>query len=169
MLSRYSLIYAAPVLQSHVSLQLPQTPNHPAIVSPGHRSTSQTHSHFPLWHDTLNTEPIPVIIHRLTAKFFCLLPLTPQTPEQIGQYTLPELTPLDELSIRRRDLYLTTHNTHNRKTPMPPVRFEPTISAGERPKTYALDRAAIGTGMLYGIYNLISITLLSAFKTRAMM
>ena len=29
---------------------------------------------------------------------------------------------------------------------MPPVGFEPTISAGERPKTYALDRAAIGIG-----------------------
>ena len=27
---------------------------------------------------------------------------------------------------------------------MPPVGFEPTISAGERPKAYALDRAAIG-------------------------
>jgi len=30
-------------------------------------------------------------------------------------------TPLDEWSARRRDLYLTTHNTHNRKTTMPPV------------------------------------------------
>jgi len=29
---------------------------------------------------------------------------------------------------------------------MPSVGFEPTISAGERPKTYALDRAATGTG-----------------------
>ena len=29
---------------------------------------------------------------------------------------------------------------------MAPVGFEPTISAGERPKTYALDRAATGTG-----------------------
>ena len=29
---------------------------------------------------------------------------------------------------------------------MPPVGFEPTVSAGERPQTYALDRAAIGTG-----------------------
>ena len=29
---------------------------------------------------------------------------------------------------------------------MPWVGFEPTISAGERPKTYALDRAATGTG-----------------------
>jgi len=38
-------------------------------------------------------------------------------------------------------LYLTTHNTHNRQTSMPPVGFEPTISAAERPQTYALDRA----------------------------
>jgi hypothetical protein len=28
------------------------------------------------------------------------------------------------------------------------VGFEPTISAGERPKTYALDRAATGTGII---------------------
>jgi len=27
---------------------------------------------------------------------------------------------------------------------MPPVGFEPTISAGERQQTYALDRAALG-------------------------
>ena len=27
---------------------------------------------------------------------------------------------------------------------MPPVGFEPTISAGERPQTYVLDRAATG-------------------------
>jgi hypothetical protein len=31
---------------------------------------------------------------------------------------------------------------------MPPVGFEPTISEGERPKTYALDRAATGTALL---------------------
>jgi hypothetical protein len=55
-------------------------------------------------------------------------------------------TPLDEWSARRRDLYLKTHNTHNRQTSMPPVGFESTISAGERPQTYALDRAATGTG-----------------------
>ena len=29
---------------------------------------------------------------------------------------------------------------------MPRVGFEPTISGGEQPKTYALDRAATGTG-----------------------
>ena len=55
-------------------------------------------------------------------------------------------TPLDEWSASHRDLYLTTHNTHNRETSMPPVGFEPTISAGERSQTYALDRAATGTG-----------------------
>jgi len=54
-------------------------------------------------------------------------------------------TPLDKWSARRRDLYLTTQSTHNRQTSMPTVGFEPTISAGERPQTYALDRAATGT------------------------
>ena len=55
-------------------------------------------------------------------------------------------TPLDEWSARRRDLYLKTHNTHKRQISMPPVGFEPTISAGERSQTYTLDRAATGTG-----------------------
>ena len=55
-------------------------------------------------------------------------------------------TPLDEWSARRRDLYLATHNTHNRQTSMPPAGYEHTISAGELRQTYALDRAATGTG-----------------------
>ena len=55
-------------------------------------------------------------------------------------------TPLDEGSARCRDLYLTTHNTHNKQTSLPPVAFEPTISEGEQPQTYALQRAATGTG-----------------------
>jgi len=46
-------------------------------------------------------------------------------------------TPLDEWSACRRHRYLTTHNTHNRQTSMPPVGFEPTISAGEWPQTHA--------------------------------
>ena len=36
---------------------------------------------------------------------------------------------------------------------MPPVGFEPTISAGERPQTYALDRAATGTVLVQFICN----------------
>ena len=55
-------------------------------------------------------------------------------------------SPLNEWSARRRDLNLTIHNTHNKQTSITPVGFEPTISAGERPQTYALDRAATGTG-----------------------
>ena len=58
-------------------------------------------------------------------------------------------TPLDEWSDRRTGLYLTTHNTHNRQAPMPPVGFEPTIAAGERLQTHALERAATGTGLTF--------------------
>ena len=60
-------------------------------------------------------------------------------------------TLVDESSAHRRDLYLTTHNTHNTKISMPPAVFELTICAGERPQTYALDRAATGTG-LFNVY-----------------
>jgi len=61
-------------------------------------------------------------------------------------------TLLDEWSARPRDLYLTTHNIHNRQTSMPQVGFEPTISAGERPQTYPVDHAATGNGMHIYIY-----------------
>ena len=56
-------------------------------------------------------------------------------------------TPLDEWSALRKDLYLTTHNTHNRQTSMPPMGLEPTILAGERLQAYALYRTATGTGI----------------------
>ena len=43
---------------------------------------------------------------------------------------------------------------------MPPVGFEPTISAGERPQTYALVLVATGTGIIralieYNVHNII--------------
>jgi hypothetical protein len=53
------------------------------------------------------------------------------------RHTTDGRTPLDKWSARRGYLYLTTHNTHNRQKSMPPVGFEPTISAGKRPQTYA--------------------------------
>ena len=58
-------------------------------------------------------------------------------------------TPLDEWSAHRRDLYLTTHNTHNRQISMSPVGFEPTISAVERPQTNILHRAETVTGIYF--------------------
>ena len=42
-------------------------------------------------------------------------------------------TPLDGWLVRRRDIYLTTHTTHNRQTFIPQVGFELATSAGERP------------------------------------
>jgi hypothetical protein len=56
-------------------------------------------------------------------------------------------TPLDEGPTRRRDLYLTTHNTHNRLTSMSPAGFEPAAPESERPQTHVLDRAATGIGL----------------------
>jgi hypothetical protein len=49
-------------------------------------------------------------------------------------------------SVGRRDLYLTTHNTHKRQTATLPAGFEPTIPTSERTQTHALDRAATGIG-----------------------
>jgi len=54
--------------------------------------------------------------------------------------------PLDEGSARRRDLYLTTHNTHKRHTSTPLMGSEPAIPASKRPNTHTLDHAAIGKG-----------------------
>ena len=59
---------------------------------------------------------------------------------------------LDEGSARRRDLYLTTHNTHKRQTSTPPTGFDPAIQASERPQTYAIYGAATWIGrLLYSI------------------
>jgi hypothetical protein len=55
-------------------------------------------------------------------------------------------TPLDEWSAGRRNLYLTTHNTHKTQEIYAPTGFEPTIPASSRPQTHALDRAATGIG-----------------------
>jgi hypothetical protein len=71
------------------------------------------------------------------------------------RHTTLDRTPLDEGPARRRDLYLTTHNTHNRQTSMPPVGLEPTILVSERSQTHALDRTATGIGYItYNLYNL---------------
>ena len=50
------------------------------------------------------------------------------------------MTPLDERSAGRRDLYLTT------QTFMPPAGFETAIPASQLPHTHALDRAVTRTG-----------------------
>ena len=52
-------------------------------------------------------------------------------------------TPLDKWSARRRDLYL-TNTQRPQQTSVPPVGFEPTVSAHVRPQAYALDCTATG-------------------------
>ena len=55
-------------------------------------------------------------------------------------------TPLEESSTRRRDLYLTTHNTYKRQTTPAPARFKPAVPSSERKQSHPLDGAAVGIG-----------------------
>jgi len=55
-------------------------------------------------------------------------------------------TPLERGPVRRRDLYLTTHNSQ--ETSMPPEGFEPAVPASERAHSHALHCAATGIGHL---------------------
>jgi hypothetical protein len=78
-------------------------------------------------------------------------PSGPRSPHYRGftvtlRHTTLGKTPLDDWSARRRDLYLTTNNTHSRQIFMPSAGFEPAIPASELPKTHVLDRAATRTG-----------------------
>jgi hypothetical protein len=52
-------------------------------------------------------------------------------------------TPLDEWSNHRRDLYLTTHNSHKIQITMSFAGFETVIPASELPQTHALDCTAM--------------------------
>jgi hypothetical protein len=80
-------------------------------------------------------------------------PSGPGPPHYRGITITLSRTPLDGRSARRRDLYLTTHNTHKIQTSMPPVGFEPAIPASKRPQSHALDRTAAGIGRVW-LYNL---------------
>ena len=72
-------------------------------------------------------------------------PSGPRSPHYQGftitlRHTTLGRTPLDAWSARRRDIYLTTHNTHNRQTPMPPTGFQPMIPANKRRQTHVRPR-----------------------------
>jgi hypothetical protein len=62
-------------------------------------------------------------------------------------------TPLVGRPAPRRSLYLTTHNTHNRKTSMPPARFKPTVSVSERPYVWSSVETEIGRKVLFKTRN----------------
>jgi hypothetical protein len=65
------------------------------------------------------------------------VPKPPRFSITHSRHTILDRNPLDEGPVRRRDLYLTTHNTHNRQTSMPSAGFKPTIPVNERPQTKA--------------------------------
>ena len=75
----------------------------------------------------------PTVDVYFTALYWALASSRTRLLNHIQRRATVGRTPLNEWSVRRRDLYLTKHNTHNRQTSMPRVGFEPTIAAGERP------------------------------------
>ena len=81
------------------------------------------------------------------------------------RHTTVGRTPLDNWSARRRDLYLTTHNTHKRQTSVPPAGFEPAIPTSEQPQTHALDGAATGISSLVWYFHKITHISIIYFKT----
>jgi hypothetical protein len=68
------------------------------------------------------------------------------------RHTTLSSNPLDNCSAGRRDLYLTTHNTHKIQTSTPSAGFEPTNPAIERQQTHALNPTATGIGQYYNKY-----------------
>jgi hypothetical protein len=69
----------------------------------------------------------------------------PRTPHYRGfritrRHTTLGRAHLDKCSSTRRDLYLTTHNSHKRS--MPPTGLDPTIPGSERSQNNDSDRAA---------------------------
>jgi len=68
--------------------------------------------------------------------------LQPQMGQGLSFIIKLSRTPLEKWSARRRDLYLTTHNTENRRTSKPPEGIETAIAKIERPVTHASARAA---------------------------
>ena len=98
-----------------------------------------------LMHAYFCTAEVPVPRHikplRLLMSYIYMEHLFLMFLDHIKRRSTVGRTPPDEWSARRRDLYLTTHDTHNRQISMPPVGFKPKISAGERPAAAHLLRS----------------------------
>jgi len=87
------------------------------------------------------------LLYVLPGLFFCGATAFPYRGFEIKlRHTTVGMTPLDEWSARRRDLYLTTNNTHKRQTSMTPAGFESTIPAREWPQNRASNCTATGIG-----------------------
>jgi hypothetical protein len=108
------------------------------------------------------TEMLQLLVifsYKIRKRFF-FFPLWPFGPQEARVYSFLRFpyhtqrcttvgrTPLDEWLAHSRDLYLTTHNTHNRQISVLPTEFELTIPVlSEQPQTHPIDRADTGTDM----------------------
>jgi len=68
-------------------------------------------------------------------------------------HTTLSSTPMDEWSVRRRELYLTTHNTYKRKTWMVQEWFEPTAPTSEQSQDLYLRPREHWDGLVTDIRN----------------
>jgi hypothetical protein len=89
------------------------------------------------------------------------LPIVEVSRSHSARHTTRGRIPLDEWSARRRDLYLTTQDTHDRRTFMLSAGFKPAIPASERPHTHMLDSAATGIGFPSNVLSYIPLWSLS--------
>ena len=105
-------------------------------------------------HSKLKTDPPNCIfINTILFLWRSTAPQWAKSPDWLSftitlSHTTLSRTPPDEWWARRRDVYLTTHNTYNRQASMHPIGFEPAIPANERPQIHASERAATGIGFL---------------------
>jgi len=83
---------------------------------------------------------LPLLLLRRSYRWLLLHMITLIDAHALGR------TPLGEGSVRRRDLNLSTHNSHKRQISMSLAGFEPAFPASERPQTPAVDRPATGIG-----------------------
>ena len=70
----------------------------------------------------------------------------------LSGYTTLGMPPLNKLSARFRDIYLTRHKIKKRWVSLTPAGFEPTIPPTDRPQIHTLDRAATGIGSVILVY-----------------
>ena len=123
------------------------------LISYHHRECINPHNRH---HSSIYLISFPDNEHHLECRIFVIFPLRSskapngsETPRCSGftvtlRHTTDNRTPPDELSARRLDIYLTTHNTHNRQASMSPAGFKPSIPVSKRPQTHASDHAANG-------------------------
>ena len=92
------------------------------------------------WDFTIWKIPLP-LFHGSTA--LVVLGLVYEVPisHSLRHTTVGRTSP-NELPARCTDLYLITHNTHNKQTSMYSVGFKPAVPASERPQAHALYSAA---------------------------